>query len=386
MKKFNEKIIVFILCILFILFGYNWSCIKKLAVETKEQIKGNDNSLTQYTSNVEGLLSDKISYHDNLMDINSIKNNMLGIRIIQKEDKTVIKTNDANFAEAYEIKPDKNEIALKIDERILKYKIIADDNDAGFLCVNVPSKALFEGFPPNVENHSLEEYNSYLRIEEEKEIPILNLFDLFNNEGLATSESYFSTDHHWTPKIGFEVNKWICQDLNDRYDFQYNTQHTDIANYDVLTYKNQFLGSYGRKVGTFFSWKGPDDFDLITPKFETSFTEEQPYKDEIRTGSFKETLLFMDNMEKDYYRVNTYCTYSGGDFRLQIMRNHLNPEGKKIVLIRNSYGCVVAPFLALQTSELHVMDVRDGEEYVGEVVDVEEYVKTIHADYVIVII
>ena len=384
--RFNKNIIVFIFCFLFILFGFNWSCIKKIAVETKGLIKDNDKSITQYTANVEGLLSDRLSYHDNLMDINSIKNNMLGVRMIQKEDKTVLKTNGGNLAELADTSINGTEITAQIEERIEKYKIIAEDNNAGFLCVNVPSKAVFEDFPPNAENHSLEEYNCYLRIEKEKGIPILNLFDLFNKEGLATSKSYFSTDHHWTPKVGFEVNKWICQDLNDRYDFQYNTQLTDIANYDVATYKDQFLGSYGRKVGTYFSWKSPDDFDLITPKFETSFTEEQPFKDEIRTGDFKETLLFMDNMEKDYYNVNTYCTYSGGDFRLQIMKNHMNEDGPKIALIRNSFACVVAPFLALQTSELHIMDVREGDEYVGEKVDVENYIQQINADFVIVII
>ena len=93
----------------------------------------------------------------------------------------------------------------------------------------------------------------------------------------------------------------------------------------------------------------------------------------------------MDNMKKDYYNVNTYATYSGGDFRLQIMKNNNNPNGEKMVLIRDSFSCVVAPFLALQTSELHIIDDRDGDYPSGEKVNIEEYIKEIKPDYVVAI-
>ena len=148
---------------------------------------------------------------------------------------------------------------------------------------------------------------------------------------------------------------------------------------------NWFLGSKGKKVGTYFTWNGADDFDLITPKFETSFTEERPFKNQTRTGTFQETVLYMDNMYKDYYRINTYATYSGGDFRLQIMKNNLNPNEKKVLLIRDSFACVVSPFLALQTSELHVCDVRDYDYYVGKKLNMKDYIKQIKPDYVLVL-
>ena len=70
---------------------------------------------------------------------------------------------------------------------------------------------------------------------------------------------------------------------------------------------------------------------------------------------------------------------------MQIMKNNLNPNGKKILLIRDSFACVVAPFLALQTSELHVCDVRDADYYVGEKLNMEEYIKMINPDYVLVL-
>lgn len=67
------------------------------------------------------------------------------------------------------------------------------------------------------------------------------------------------------------------------------------------------------------------------------------------------------------------------------MKNNLNPKGEKVLLIRDSFACVVAPFLALQTSELHICDVRDDEHYVGDKLNMEEYIEQIKPDYVLVL-
>ena len=67
------------------------------------------------------------------------------------------------------------------------------------------------------------------------------------------------------------------------------------------------------------------------------------------------------------------------------MKNNTNPGGKKILLVRSSFACVVAPFLALQTSELHICDMRDKEYYVGAKINLKEYIQEIKPDYVIVL-
>ena len=83
--------------------------------------------------------------------------------------------------------------------------------------------------------------------------------------------------------------------------------------------------------------------------------------------------------------MNTYVVYSGGDIKLQIMKNQLNPDGKKILLVRDSFACITAPFLSLQTSELHLCDMRNFNKSAGKKVNVEEYIKEISPDYVILL-
>ena len=114
-------------------------------------------------------------------------------------------------------------------------------------------------------------------------------------------------------------------------------------------------------------------------------TEEQPYKNEQRSGSFENSVMYQGNLEKGYYNKNTYAAYSGGDFHLQIMRNNMLKAGKKILLIRDSYACAVAPFLALQTSELDVCDMREADFVSGERLDLRTYIESTKPDYVIVL-
>ena len=76
-----------------------------------------------------------------------------------------------------------------------------------------------------------------------------------------------------------------------------------------------------------------------------------------------------------------YGIYSDFDTALKAAQK----SGKKILLIRDSYACVVAPFLALQTSELHICDMRDYKMHVGNKLNAEEYIKEIKPDYVIVL-
>ena len=61
------------------------------------------------------------------------------------------------------------------------------------------------------------------------------------------------------------------------------------------------------------------------------------------------------------------------------------PEGPKIVVVRTSYACVVTPFLALQFSQLHLIDDREGNYPEGDIINLEDYLKTEKPEYVLVI-
>ena len=387
MKKFNKNILVFVFFVAFIVAGIWGNCFEQLkwkTIDLAAGIKhGNISSFFDYKYYIDDISNKELSYHDAMMDANSIKENLLGTRVVIKDDTKVVKSNSGSLTEEKAKISDTN--LDSIVYQINKLKTVSEMNGANFLYCAAPRKELYETNPENIDNYFKENFESFLNKLNSEKISTLDFSQIFTEQSKDNQDIFYNTDHHWTSLFGFAANKALCEELNRKYGFTVNPDYINIDNYQIDTYHNWFLGSRGKKVGTYFTWNGADDFDLITPNFETNMTEEQPYKNEKRNGKFDDTVLFMDNMEKDYYGINTYATYSGGDFRLQIMKNNLNPNGKKILLIRDSFACVVAPFLALQTSELHICDMRNYEYYVGDKLNAEEYIKQIKPDYVIVL-
>ena len=184
--------------------------------------------------------------------------------------------------------------------------------------------------------------------------------------------------------MGIWASEKLTDFLNSEYGFVCDAELWNYDNYNITEYKNWFLGSQGKKAGRWFTPLGADNINIITPSFETDLVEEQPVKGLVRQGSFKD-LLYMDNIAtKAYYDLNPYAAYSGGDFREQIITNRLNPRGKTAIIIRDSYGCAFTPFISLAMSKTYVVDIRDGG-YVGEKVNLTEYISSVKPDYVFVL-
>ena len=363
MRKINKYSLLFAFVIIFIICGLWGECFEQLKWKTVDLAAGlkhgNISSFFDYKYYVDDISNKELGYHDQMMDINSVKDNLLGTRVIHKDDTTVVKADSGSLTSPSK-KLSEADISQTVDQ-IIKLKNVSEKNGAKFLYCAAPTKHLAEELPSNVENCFQENYDSFLRIMSEKGVPFLDFLSSLNLYKQTNPHPFYFTDHHWTTKTGFNAAKSICEKLDFQYGFEYYKEYVDISNYTVKSYHDWFLGSLGKKVGFCFTWKGADDFDLITPNFKTNITESQPIKNTERNGSFEDTVLYMENMKKEYYKINTYATYSGGDFRLQIMKNNLNPNGKKILLIRDSFACVVAPFLTLQTSELHICDMRNYE-------------------------
>ena len=130
-------------------------------------------------------------------------------------------------------------------------------------------------------------------------IPYIDFKKELDSSEIDIDNIFYLTDHHWKASSGFFATGAMCRELNEKYGFSYDGKYTELSNYTIKSNSNLFLGSFGKKVGTYFTWHGADDFELITPNFETNMTEEQPYKNEKRNGKFEDTVLFMDNMKKD---------------------------------------------------------------------------------------
>ena len=117
-----------------------------------------------------------------------------------------------------------------------------------------------------------------------------------------------------------------------------------------------FLGSQGEKVT--LSLADPEDFTVITPKFNTDFKLEVYCRDIIKEGNFEKSLLSPNFLLKNYYEINNLSTYLGYITPLARIHNNLTTNNSKIMFIKDSFICVVAPFLSCITNEIVLVEKR----------------------------
>lgn len=329
-----------------------------------------------------------LSYEGLCKDIYSLKLAYLDKKnVVEANGSQVVRMNNGylNGVTSFMSDEDLNDRAERIEGLCEK----TESTGADFLYVAVPVKGLDGGFPEEVHSYITENTERYLNFLGEKEVPVLNLKEKMENQGITEEEAFFITDHHWIPETAFWAAGEICEDLHSSYGFSYNSDIMNIENYNKKIYKDWYLGSQGTRVGQYFTPYGADDISLIYPKFDTDLIVENPRKGEVRTGLFSDTILFQDKIvKKSLYnrRRSAYSAYSGGDMAIQTITNNLSSKNApKILVIRDSMAACLTPYLALVSSELHTIDIRSHVVADPIVESVYEYIDDFNPDFVLVI-
>ena len=389
MKKFNKNSILFIASVIIVIIGLYGKFTQSLLINTVNSFNelkcGHVKSAIDTMKKTDTISTENLLYHDTLIDINSIKNNLTNVRYAQSSSNTVKCESDMLAMINQERFSFEHLQSVAQQVSVLEKK--SDSVGADFLYLAVPEKGYYQTFPSNIRDYGKVNFDDYLCCLKEKNIPVLSYVDEFKKRDMDKEDIYYYTDTHWTTNVGLLAAQLACDSLNQRYGIAFDQSKLDINNYNQKLYPDWFLGVLGKKVGTWFTWKGADDFNLITPKFKTSLIEEKPYEDSVRKGSFENTILYGEQIyEKDYYHHDPYSGYCGGNHRLQIFKNQLENNGKTALFIRDSFSHVVTPYFALQFKELHVVDTRGEDiELYDEKVDWYKYMEELKPDVVIVL-
>ena len=167
---------------------------------------------------------------------------------------------------------------------------------------------------------------------------------------------YFNTDHHWTGLAAYYAYQDFCRTAGINA-----LQLTQLTEGSIEGY----YGSLTNYVDT--SLVNVDTVHYYTMDADTSTSVFDEYG-----GNEQPTRLFHDYAEG----VNAYGVFLGGDSPLMVCRNQ-DGNGRKIAVVKESYGNAFSPYIALTYSETHMIDFR----YIS--FDFEQYLKDNEIDEVI---
>ena len=199
--------------------------------------------------------------------------------------------------------------------------------------------------------------------------------------GKEYDELFFKTDHHWTPQAAFESFKYLVEQLKtDGYDLDPTGQYTDINNYTIENFEECWLGTHAIKTGVSYIDK-LESITILSPKYETDFQykykyENSSYINELN-GSFDGTLLRREyiymQQNNNLYEGSAYSAYLNGVCEHDWIVNKNNPNGPKVLFIRDSYSSPLGAFLANVCSEVEMVWAKEYKGSIEELVENGDY-------------
>lgn len=326
-------------------------------------------SFAAFVQNMESTIEEGIPGRSKLREIYGFSNKIISPNEIATDGGATVK-DENGFLESI------NYVSYDISEaesKIYELNEVCKSSNTDFVYVSYPSKTNTQTTAEyyGIETNREETRNNFLNRLKDNGINILNVRTLLEEEGYQVKDIFYKTDHHWKSTAGLFGARAIINYLNDSFDYELRDDMLDESQFEFTTYPDLWLGEEGRKVSR--SWVGTlDDFTEIKPVYETSLRVGAYGSEEKNEGDFS---LLIDesgyNGEVNLYSYSAHYSYLGSGSLTEIHNN--NVDGKKILIIKDSFSVVVIPFLSLATSDVVVWDMRTTSEGLYDFIEQNDF-------------
>ncbi|MBP3459055.1 MAG: hypothetical protein J6K58_07585 [Lachnospiraceae bacterium] len=150
-------------------------------------------------------------------------------------------------------------------------------------------------------------------------------------------EIYYRTDHHWKTLAAF----YVYQAWAERQGYTV----PELTDYEIQTVTDCFEGTIQSKLGI---GTAGDTIELFFPLTEPAYTV------------YRESTEITENSLYDYAALDTkdkYAVFLGGNEPFLRIRTAA-PNGRKILVIKDSYANCFIPFMLGEFQEIDVLDLR----------------------------
>ena len=230
MKRFNWNALVLVFALALLMTGWSEALGDALRYDQLSPFE-------TYRDRVDKAAAEKLANNDQLMDLYAVEQRAMGVRVVVKDDTTVVRADSGSLIVPSPAIPD--EELREIAGRVSGFQQAVEDRGAVFLYAAAPTKNNGETVPKNVVDASKSNFERFLKLLGEKNVPVLDLTSIH--------PQYFRTDHHWLPASGFDAARAICERLSESNAFDYDASLLDRSKWNAFDYPEFFLGSYGKK-------------------------------------------------------------------------------------------------------------------------------------------
>lgn len=172
--------------------------------------------------------------------------------------------------------------------------------------------------------------------------------DVYEALGTHAEEPiYARTDHHWLPLGAYYAARELAKAAEVPF--------RDLSEYNTVTVPG-YVGSMYNYSGDIRVKQNPEPFTYYVPKNDNYTTTYIDYKlsgkNVVGSSPEKKGNLFIKTSTPA-----AYCTFGGGDAKIIKVETDVD-NGRRILLLKDSFGNAITPFLLGSFEQVHVVDCR----------------------------
>jgi hypothetical protein len=169
-------------------------------------------------------------------------------------------------------------------------------------------------------------------------IVTVNVYDALNRH--KDEYIYFKTDHHWTARGAYYGYSALMESMG--------IESVGLDEYEMVKVENYLGSSYTKTLNKELE-KNPDTIELFMPFTGYEYTMHEGSK--TRTAD----ILDMKYAEGQGDKYLIFCSTGGATW--SVVKTDVK-NGKKILVVKDSFGNAMVPFLLPHYEEIYIIDAR----------------------------
>lgn len=280
----------------------------------------------QFGEDFETYIADQFPLRNEMIAVKSNVERMLG----KKDSHGVFIGKDGHFLQDFK----------KPDDKLLKKNmgyidVFAKEIDTYMMIAPTATKVLEDKLPKYASPYDEGVFLQAIQ-EEANHAKFVDLLPALKKH--RTEPIYYKTDHHWTTLGAYYAYVEFCK--------SYGIAPLQLEDFEIEQASTEFYGTLFSKGN--FTFAKPDTLEIFHYK-----GEEKVSVYDVNLNETKDSMYARDFLkEKDKYGV-----FLNQNQPMLILNTGVN-NGKKIMMIKDSYANCLIPFLTAHFEEIHVLDIR----------------------------